>query len=189
MPPPRSTRARSRPRSTRKEGASPRSSPAARAATIFRSPSSTPALQGSTTQAFVSGLYKSLLGRAADPGGFNFYVGLLQGGMSRFQVTQMILDSSEGRDTEVARWYRDDLGWTASLATLKADPGVDYWAGMLVAGQIDDQVLNTILNVSQGSTSTGFVTGLYHALLGRAPDPAGLSYFVGLYNAGMSRAP
>jgi hypothetical protein len=39
----------------------------------------------------------------------------------------------------------------------------------------------------QGGTAISFVTGLYHALLGRDPDPAGLNYFVGLYQAGMSR--
>jgi thermitase len=150
-------------------------------------------LQASTTQGFVAGLYESLLGRAADPGGFNYYVGLLQGGMSRFQVTQLILDSAEGRDTEVARWFQDDLGWTTPLATLKGNPGVDYWASMLLAGETDDQVLNAILSTdsfynARGGTPTGFVTGLYYALLGRAPDPAGLSFFVGLYNAGMSRS-
>jgi subtilisin family serine protease len=150
-------------------------------------------LQGSTPQAFVAGLYQSLLGRAADPGGFNYFVGLLQGGMSRFQVAQIILDSAEGRDTEVARWYQDDLGWNASLATLKGNPGVEYWASLLVAGESDDQVLNSILSTdsvyaSQGGTPTGFVTGLYHALLGRDPDPPSLSYFVGLYDAGMSRS-
>jgi subtilisin family serine protease len=149
-------------------------------------------VQGGTPQTFVAGLFRSLVGREADLAGFNYYVGLLQSGMSRYQVIQMIETSAEGRDTEVARWYQDDLGWTAPLATLKANPGVDYWASLLLVGQSDDQVLNTILSTdsfyaSQGGTPTGFVTGLYHALLGRAPDPASLSYFVGLYTSGMSR--
>jgi subtilisin family serine protease len=40
----------------------------------------------------------------------------------------------------------------------------------------------------QGGTPTGFVTGLYHALLGRAPDSAGLGLFVNQLNAGATRA-
>lgn len=148
--------------------------------------------QGSTPGAFVAGLYRSLLGRDPEPAGFNHFVGLLQGGTSRSQLIQIIQGSNEAKVTEVARWYQEELGWAEPLATLKVDPGVMHWAGMLDTGVSDDDVLNMILATNdffaaQGGTAIGFVTGLYHALLGRDPDPAGLNHFIGLYQAGMSR--
>jgi uncharacterized protein DUF4214 len=147
--------------------------------------------QGGTLGAFVAGLYRSLLGREADPPGFNYFVSLLQGGMSRSQLIKIIQGTDEAKRTEVARWYHI-LGFPGSIGDLKADPGVMHWAGMLDTGVSDDNVLNAILAtndflVMHGGTAISFVTGLYHALLGRDPDPAGLNYFVGLYQAGMSR--
>jgi thermitase len=148
--------------------------------------------QGGTPGAFVAGLYRSLLGRDPEPAGFNYFVGLLQGGMSRSQLIKIIQGTDEAKRTEVARWYQEELGWAEPLATLKVDPGVMHWAGMLDTGVSDDNVLNAILAtndffVVQGGTAISFITGLYHALLGRDPEPAGLNYFVGLYQAGMSR--
>jgi subtilisin family serine protease len=39
---------------------------------------------------------------------------------------------------------------------------------------------------AHGSSATGFITGLYTSILGRAVDPLGLSYFLNVYNSGLS---
>jgi hypothetical protein len=111
--------------------------------------------------------------------------------MSRSQLITIIQNTFEARLTEVARWFQR-LGFPGTLDALKFNPGVTYWAGLLATGASEDSVLNAILSTddfynSHGGTPTGFVTGLYQVLLGRAPDPTGLNIFAGLSQAGMSR--
>ncbi|WP_406697662.1 S8 family serine peptidase [Singulisphaera sp. Ch08] len=86
---------------------------------------------GATNEGFVTGLYRSLLGRSTDPESFNYFVGLLQGGMSRVNLVQKLQSTFEAKRTKVARWYQDHLGWNQSLAQLQIDPGVQYWARFL----------------------------------------------------------
>jgi subtilisin family serine protease len=142
--------------------------------------------------AFVTELFQAFLGRTPDPIGYNHFVTQLQQGASRFAVAQAVQNSPEARALEVARWYRDALGVSnVSLGQLEADPGVAAWGAQL-ASNGPDTVLAGILSTdayaqAQGGTNAGFVNGLFWALLGRAPDPVGFGYFLGLLQQGMSR--
>jgi subtilisin family serine protease len=91
------------------------------------------AAHGASNTSFVAALYQSVLGRTADPGGLNYFAGLLRNGASRQSVVQAILGTAEAKQAKVARWYQEVLGWNVSLATLKANPGVGYWAGFLTS--------------------------------------------------------
>jgi thermitase len=86
---------------------------------------------GGTNEGFVTGLYRSLLARSPDPESFNYFVGLLGGGMSRVNLVQKLLGTAEAKRIKVARWYQEQLGWNQPPDQLRADPGVQYWAGFL----------------------------------------------------------
>lgn len=150
------------------------------------------ATHGGSAAGFVAGLYQSLLGHAPDPAGLAYWVGQLQSGQTRTQVVEALEHTSEALATKVARWYQEALGWNASLADLKQNSGVLYWSSLLAAGQTDNAVLARILATddywaTHGATNTAFVSALYQSLLGRSPDPAGLSYFVAQLESGTSR--
>ena len=85
---------------------------------------------GGTSTSFVNGLYQDLLGRAADSAGLAYWSGLIANGAAPSNVVAAIEASIEAAQTKVAGWYQADLGRTASIATLKQDSGVDFWANM-----------------------------------------------------------
>ena len=69
------------------------------------------ASQGGTGPGFIAGLYNKLLGRAPDPGGFAYWLGLYnQGTTTRYNIALAIATSPEAYATEIAGWYQADLG-------------------------------------------------------------------------------
>ena len=55
-------------------------------------------------------------------------------------------------------------------------------------GSVEGTILATDATYQAfGGTPTSYVTGLYNAILDRAPDPTGLAYYAGLISAGDSR--
>lgn len=150
------------------------------------------AAQGGTPRGFVGALYVDLLDRAADPGGLNYWAGLLQSGAStRGAVVSAILNSPEARTTRVAEWYRDDLGRTAPIAALKADAGVQFWAGLLNQG-IGAAVVESFLLASpeylqsHGSSPAAVTASWYQGIMGRDADPSGQATWSNLLGAGLS---
>lgn len=148
---------------------------------------------GGTVNGFVTGVYRSLLGRLPDDEGMAHWVDKLESGESR---TDMILEfarTPEALRYKVALWYQDDLGWTTPISVLKKNDGVGYWADLLASGQSDSTVLGKMLATddyfaAHGGNNRDFLTGLYQSLLGRVTDPVGFNYFLGLLQSGKSRA-
>jgi len=71
--------------------------------------------------------------------------------------------------------------------------GLKLFGGQLASGATDEQVVAAIAGSAEfysdaGSSSSGFVTDLYEDLLGRAPDPGGLSNWDSALAAGESRS-
>lgn len=69
--------------------------------------------------------------------------------------------------------------------------GLDYWTGQLAAGKSPTDLLRDIASGAQGADvqaaqNTDTVSKLYQDLLGRAPDPEGLSYYRSQLAAGAS---
>jgi thermitase len=90
------------------------------------------ATKGGTPAGFITSLYQGLLGRAPDAAGLANFTGQLASGFSRAQIVQEFLASVEGHLTTSARIYQQELGdVTDSIATLKNDSGVAYWAAQL----------------------------------------------------------
>jgi subtilisin family serine protease len=144
---------------------------------------------GGTPTSYVTGLYNAILGRAPDPTGLAYYAGLIGTGDSRSDVIAQLQGSDEARRTEIARWYQAELNWDEPIADLKVNSGVEYWAGRIDGGESDDVIHAMILadGLAPSGGASDYVTGLYEAALGRAPDPDGLAYLSGQVQQGVSR--
>lgn len=136
---------------------------------------------------FVVATYPKLLGRDADVAGVDFHLSrLISGGdRSRQTFTYSLLFSTEGSRQEVIRAY-DDLLDRAADAT-----GESYWTDHLQGHGVLD--LRVLLMASDeyydraGGTNTAWIEALYQDVLGRASDPSGLTYWLGLADAGVAR--
>jgi thermitase len=86
---------------------------------------------GSSPDPVVQGYYVLLTGRYADPGGLNYWANQLYAGAAPYNVVDSFLGTAEVADTLVATWFIEDLGRTGSIASLKANPGLDALAADL----------------------------------------------------------
>lgn len=147
---------------------------------------------GGTANGFLTGLYEDVLGREPDDSGLQGWLAIYgSGAETRYEIALAFLTSTEGRETEVARWYQRDLGRTSTLDALKADPGVAYWANLLVAGAGDNTIQATIMSspeylAGHGGTPSTIIQGFYEDLLDREPDPSGSAGWVNQLDQGLS---
>jgi len=87
----------------------------------------------------------------------------------------------------VASTYQQFLGRTP-------DPSVlSFWVGQMQQGLTDERlgafiVASSEYRTNHGGTATGWVQGMYHDLLGRTADGAGLSFWLGRSTAGANPA-
>ena len=113
----------------------------------------------------VADAYRTLLGRAPDPGGLATWVGLLRGGGTRSQVIAGIAGSEEYLSRQggtpsgfVAGLYRDVLGRSAG------PPEVEAWLGVLATAP-RSAVASAIAGSEEAFLAR--VSGLYDARLRR----------------------
>lgn len=135
---------------------------------------------------FVKAVYQSVLDRAADTAGLNYWLGLLTAGTSRYDVSLGIVGSVEGRTDYIQGLYMDLLNRTGDAVA------VDYFLGLYTAGATDAQVKSIIFGSSEyfelhGGSNSGFLDGLYLDELSRSPDSDGFAYFSQLLSQGTSR--
>lgn len=83
-------------------------------------------LGGGTDRSWVANLYQVLLGRNADPGGVDYWVGLVPR-LGRPGVAFSFYQSRESSETRVKALYRSLLGRDPDTG------GLGYWAGLLPA--------------------------------------------------------
>lgn len=130
----------------------------------------------------VDGLYRSTLGRPADPGGRAFWIGVLRSGQTPAQVAAQFYGSVE--------YYRHAggtaAGWIADLYAQilgrGADPsGLAFWIGRTAT--LPRSVIALDFYQSLESRRDR-VEALFATLLGRAPDPGGWSYWAGVLSNG-----
>jgi hypothetical protein len=136
-------------------------------------------------EGFVNGLYRTLLGRAPDAGGLTNFVLLMQAGVPRQQIAQIIWQSPEHRAVEVNQFYEELLGRPADPA------GKSFFVNALLSGATEFDVMQAILNSAEYQAShvsnVSFLTGLYAQILGRSPDVAGEMAWLQLLENGLSR--
>lgn len=121
-------------------------------------------------------VYLSLLERCPDQAGYDYWVGQLESGVSQEAFASSISSTHEAR-----RLVAND-GYQTMLERDGSDADLEYWADYLrtrpyrtLLAAIGDAPEFRAL---AGSTDAGFVTRTYERLLGRAPEPAGLDYWV-----------
>jgi uncharacterized repeat protein (TIGR02543 family) len=143
-----------------------------------------------TTATFVRQLYRDLLDREPDAAGLAYWSGQLDYGvLTRAQLAAQFFTSAEFASSGlyIVKLY---------LGVLQRDPdygGWFYWFNALHSGTPASAVVQNFVSSQEfvqryGTLSnTDFVTLVYQNLLGRAPDQAGLQYFVGLLNGGATQ--
>lgn len=147
----------------------------------------TQTIASSMNEAFVTALYRDVLGRLPDPGGFSFWVQQLQAGASRATVALAFEISLEYRTLEVDQFYRALLHRAADAA------GEALWVSALVNGRSEaDVVVAFLTSVEYTAThpdSASYVSGLYEDVLGHPADPVGAASWQALLQSGaQSRA-
>jgi hypothetical protein len=140
---------------------------------------------------FAMQMYRDFLNREGDPAGITGWTDLVTTGTyTRNQVIDAFLSSDEfaGFVAPVVRLY------FATFLRVPDYGGLVFNAGLvrnatLTPVQLADFFANSpeFLATYGPLDNAAFVTLLYNNILGRAPDPAGLSGWVGLLAGGMSR--
>jgi hypothetical protein len=136
-----------------------------------------PSLGASNTR-WVSQLFVDVLGRLPSAGEVSTLVALL-GGSTRTTVALSVLTSTEYRTSLIGSFYAQYLHRAPSAAE------VSFFLPMFAASFTDEQVASQIIGspeyfVLAGGTNSAFVTRLFNDVLGRAPSPIDLSFYVGL---------
>lgn len=142
-----------------------------------------PGPNASQEEAFVKGVYRTVLGRDADSDGLSFWVGNLDSGSARSTLVTTFWNSPENRGREVDAYYRVYLGRPADAG------GHSYWVSQLQGGTDETAIaLSFLLSAEQLSAPNDvFVQRLYQGALGRAASPSEVSYRVGQLTQGTTR--
>jgi hypothetical protein len=135
---------------------------------------------------YVTALYQTLLQRAPDLAGLDFWVGLLHTGTGRAQVSEEIWDSAEHRGLEVDQFYSTYLHRAADAI------GRAFWVNELLGGLSEEAVVEGFLTSAEyqqaHAGTTAYLTGLYADVLCRAPDASGLDSWKAAAQGGLSPA-
>ncbi|MCL2462262.1 MAG: DUF4214 domain-containing protein [Defluviitaleaceae bacterium] len=159
---------------------------------------------------FLTLLYNTCLGRAPDNNGLAYWKGMLTtSGWSRKYIVNQFMGSSEFKDICASFGI---LPGSISVANSELKPrvtafvqrlytiflsrnadasGLNYWTGQIILQKVNPKTIAASYVSSsefqnRNLSSEDYITALYNGLLGRAPDSAGLAYWVGQINANPS---
>jgi hypothetical protein len=134
-------------------------------------------------EGFVTALYVDLLNRLPDASGLSHWVGKLEAGMTRAQVTATFWNSPEHRGLQVDRLY---------LAFLHQRPDLTsraMWVKALRSGTTETDVAIRILGsdqyLAQRRSGGSWLDWLYEDVLGRPLDDGGRKYWERRSGAGV----
>jgi V8-like Glu-specific endopeptidase len=150
-----------------------------------------------SNQNFVEQLYQNALGRTGDASGVAYWTGELNAGMSKGTVLVDFSDSFEYRQDSQATIGDKDMSevyrlYQAAFDTTPDEGGWEYWTGVLDAGASPLQVAQSMAASAQfslmfeGLSAAGKVNLLYENTFHQAGDAAGVNYWTGQLNAGVS---
>ena len=136
---------------------------------------------------FVVNAYREFLGRDPRTAEEDFWTNEMSFGIDRTRFTWALARSDEWLRYELDKMYRGALGRAAD------EGGLRYWSSYVRGGGRLTEVGSYLYASDEfyersGGTDRGFVTGLYHALLGRAPDATGLRHWLQAMSRGLPRA-
>jgi hypothetical protein len=140
---------------------------------------------------FVTQVYQDLLLRSPDPGGVTYWSALIDSLQPRYPIALSLTGSTEYVGEQVQAQYQKYLHRSTD-GTLTSG-GEGFWVSYIAGGATFEQLAESLIGSDEyfthranGDNST-YVTTLYDDILGRGPDPGGLSYWVGRLNAGDPR--
>jgi N-acetylneuraminic acid mutarotase len=142
---------------------------------------------GATASGFLAGLYQDVLGRPIDAAGAAYWGQILASGGMRLDVAAGIIGSAEANALLVKTFYQQYLMRAPSPAEIQSD------VLALSQGMTREQFQAVVLGSAEytqdhgGNPDVFYVEALYRDLLGRSPDPGGLSFYAGQLGAGASR--
>lgn len=168
--------------------------------------------RGLSNTDFVNTMYQTFFDHAPDTNGRNYWLGKIQGGMSRAQVVREFINSLEWANLCLTygvesgglarpniivtpndyirdfarRLYEKCLGRTAE------NNGLNYWAYRLAnrtatgTGAAYDFFFSAEFT-NKHLPDSEFITRLYRTMMGREPDTAGLNYWIRRLSNGVSR--
>ncbi|WP_288381775.1 DUF4214 domain-containing protein, partial [uncultured Massilia sp.] len=145
-------------------------------------------------------LYEAVLGREADAAGLAAWTGAAEKGMALRDVAHAMLASAEAALQPAA----GDADFVAALYVRTLDRAADstglaYWTGLLGSGRLSradvalafadsaEKLARPVtLDVDVADTDIGTLVRMYATLFDRAPDSAGISFWLSLSEAGVS---
>ena len=139
---------------------------------------------------FVEQQYRDFLGREGDPGGVDYWSGLLAAGlMSRAEIVDLFFSSEEFQSSiaPVTRLY------FAYFERIPDYGGLMFWMDALLSGESLDDMSQTFaesdefLEIYGELEDAGFIDLVYENLLGRAPDEEGRDYWINSLAMGLPR--
>lgn len=141
---------------------------------------------GSANAQWIAYAYEDLLGRDADVGGLDFWLGRLAAGgdRSRLDVARQFVFSPEGAAGEVDRGFLTVLGRTSDAG------GAQFWTGFLMENPVvtlraalysSDEVFNRAGGIDP------WIQLVYADLLGRAPEADGAAFWSQQLEDGLNR--
>jgi hypothetical protein len=148
---------------------------------------------GGVGQRYVTQVYHDLLGRSPEAAGLSYWSGLIDSGQPRYPIALSLTSSTEYVGDSVQAQYSKYLRRSVDGTTSTGGEG--FWVSYIAHGATYEQLAESLIasdeyfNVRAARDNTLYVTTLYQDILGRAPDPAGLAYWVGILAAGGPRAP
>ena len=167
-------------------------------AAMLQSPEYVARIGNPDNATFLNALYHDALGRNADPTGFAFQLARLNAGVSRVQLVDDFVLSTESMNNLqtahadgffVPTLYGKEVSMVYQVALGRyADPGgLASWLGLLQTGQLTAGQLAATIGGSQeyinryaSYSDADFVTAMYRNALHRDPDPGGFSTWTGL---------
>ncbi|HSY49156.1 MAG TPA: hypothetical protein VLC46_10120 [Thermoanaerobaculia bacterium] len=134
---------------------------------------------GPSNDRWVNQIFIDLLGRPADPASLATYDALLTGGTLRPAVALSVMTTTEYRQRLLAAFYSTFLHRIPSAAE------ISFWLPAFTAGLTDEQIEQQIVASPEyfalaGSTNTGWISLIFHDVLGRTPSPAEASSYSAL---------
>lgn len=99
-------------------------------------------------------------------------------------IAEQLTNSAESYGDFVSAAYQQYLGRAPD------GPGLSHWVALMQHGLTDEQLEANFLAAPEyvadhGGSDVNWVIGMYHDLLGRAPDGTGLAYWTGQIGAGV----
>jgi hypothetical protein len=129
---------------------------------------------------WVERMYTEVLGRpgptAVGDSEINFWVGRLSAGMTRLQIAELFVTSTERRRVTINQLYQTYLGRPVD------GPGLAFWLSVWNANRGPERVQAGIIASNEffntaGGTAQAWVQALYQNLLGRAAGPEEVAFW------------